>query len=345
MLLTAPRARQRASRSSASQRPSQRLLSKVLPIAAIVGAFAAPSFARTRDPLSAQEIDARIAELRIPTVNFSTRPKEDPVDGYEDCVENAIDVPTYEPMDGKPKPQALSIWLPEPLEGPRPAVVIVPTLKGRWFIEDRVAHWLCSAGVIAIIADVNETWIPNKLPDWDLENKRLKAAVHTLQTTLDWAASDPRIDPKRLGTIGTSLGGITVGLWLGVEPRLKAAMIVVGGANVPEMQANSAQDTIVDLRDQRMNAAGFTEVSQYEEALQKSVRYDSVYFANRSKAQVRMVSGTADEAVPYKNQIDLWEILSRPDRLLVQGSGHIATILEWAYWHMGESVEWMTSHL
>lgn len=301
--------------------------------------------ARPRDSIAAEEAVARIEKMRMPTVAFPKRPLETAVDAYDGCVEYSADLEIPDPAGGASRKQTISIWVPEPLRSPRPAVVVVPTIEGRWFVEDRTASWLCSDGNVAVIADVNDTGLPSEMPDWGFEDRRMRAAMLALQTVLDWAASDPRVDASKLGAVGVSLGGITAALWAGIEPRLKAGMIVAGGGNLPEILALSTQAKIAELRAKRIAAANLKDEKAYEEELHKAVLFDPIYVASLSKARLKMVTGTSDDYVPLVSQESLWEALGRPDRLLLRGESHVGSIITWAYWHMGESVAWMKAQL
>ncbi len=58
----------------------------------------------------------------------------------------------------------------------------------------------------------------------------LRQAVLDSRRGLDYLARRPDVDPNRLGIAGISLGGILSGLTAGVDPRIKVAITIVGGA-------------------------------------------------------------------------------------------------------------------
>ena len=316
---------------------------------ALAVAWATAAEARARDPISAAEADARISEMRVPAADFTVRPLESRVDTFEDCDEYSVDLPISDPVNGGIRYQTLFVWVPFApgayQVGPMPAAIIVPTIEGHSFIEDRAARAMCGGGIFSVIADVMDSSLPTSYPDWGYEDRRIGEAIRTLQTVLDWTAGDARVDARRIGALGISLGGITAALWAGVEPRLKAAMTVAAGGNLPEILSRSGQEKMRQLRHLRMRAAGFTSPLQYEEALHVSARFDPVYFADRARADVKMYSGTLDTYVPFSDHVELWRALGKPERDLIRGVDHVASIAYWAYWHLGESVAWMNAHL
>lgn len=59
----------------------------------------------------------------------------------------------------------------------------------------------------------------------------LRQAVLDSRRGLDYLSRRPDVDPTRLGIAGISLGGILSGLTAGVDPRIKVAITIVGGAD------------------------------------------------------------------------------------------------------------------
>ena len=59
----------------------------------------------------------------------------------------------------------------------------------------------------------------------------LRQAVLDARRGLDYLAERPDIDPQRLGVSGISLGGVLSGVVAGVDPRVKVALTLVGGAD------------------------------------------------------------------------------------------------------------------
>ena len=59
----------------------------------------------------------------------------------------------------------------------------------------------------------------------------LRQAVLDARRGLDYLAKRPDIDPNRLGIAGISLGGVLSGVTAGVDPRIKTAITIVGGAD------------------------------------------------------------------------------------------------------------------
>lgn len=79
------------------------------------------------------------------------------------------------------------------------------------------------SGELMIVPDAE--WIRDTMRQATLDTMRL----------IDWLQSQPHVAGDRLGIVGISLGAIVSALVLGVEERLSAGVLVLGGANLAHM--------------------------------------------------------------------------------------------------------------
>ena len=127
--------------------------------------------------------------------------------------------------------------------GPHPAMVVLhewrpDSPKGGFILCRAIAH----AGVAALFVTepFSLTRKPNTINKEDSEIlsgnvphmlSALQQAVLDARRGLDYLAQRQDIDPRRLGISGISLGGVLSGVVAGVDPRVKVALILVGGAD------------------------------------------------------------------------------------------------------------------
>lgn len=216
-----------------------------------------------------------------------------------------------------------------------PVILIIPTIEGTHdMLEPHVAAKLCSAKMASIIANINDTNQPATYPSWGMEDQKNRRAILALKTFIDWAEKVPMFDKTKIGMMGLSLGGITTGLMTGLEPRLKAAVTVVGGGNMPYILTVTDESRLTTLRDRRMQAANLPNLNAYEDALRNTIKYDPVYFANRARrGNILMVMAEGDVKVPYSAQRELFNAYGGPNGLTFTG-GHVQTIVTLAYLYM-----------
>lgn len=70
------------------------------------------------------------------------------------------------------------------------------------------------------------------VPDAQRMRETLRQAALDTMRLIDWLQSQPQVTADRLGIVGISLGAIVSALVLGVEDRLSAGVLVLGGANL-----------------------------------------------------------------------------------------------------------------
>ncbi len=130
--------------------------------------------------------------------------------------------------------------------GPHPAMIVLHEWNaGSTVGAFKLARAVVSAGVAALV--VVEPYSLNRKPrgaqyagrdDVEILSGNvphmvgaLRQAVLDSRRGLDYLAHRPDVDPNRLGIAGISLGGILSGLTAGVDPRIKVAITIVGGAD------------------------------------------------------------------------------------------------------------------
>ncbi|MGQ9487029.1 MAG: alpha/beta hydrolase family protein [Armatimonadota bacterium] len=73
------------------------------------------------------------------------------------------------------------------------------------------------------------------VPDAERIRDTMRQATLDTMRLIDWLQSQPHVAGDRLGIVGISLGAIVSALVLGVEERLSAGVLVLGGANLAHM--------------------------------------------------------------------------------------------------------------
>jgi dienelactone hydrolase len=227
-----------------------------------------------------------------------------------------------------------------------PVVIIVPTIRGtQEYLEPQVARSLCHSGYASIIADVNDLRPTSAWPAWGGEDINNRRAILALKTVYDYATRVPRFDADRIGAMGLSLGGITTALWAGVDPRLKATVVVVGGGNLPYILSHSDEPNVASMRDKRMKAAGLRTIDEYDQALRGNVTLDPFYFAPQAnKHRILQILAESDTKVPYSVQREMYQAWGGPQSITFT-TGHVFTIIQVVYFYMGDVVDFFNDRM
>lgn len=312
----------------------------VIPILVAVLALVAPVEARPLDPLTPIEMHWRLLQLQHIPWNHSAKETKIERDGR--CIHSQLSLDVGDPVLAQARQISVHHARPDLPQQKVPLVIVIPTIEGASTLEDVIQNKLCNAGMASVTADVNADIQPVELPGWGHEDRNGRSSVLALRTILDWAENSPRFDKAKLGMIGLSLGGITTALMAGVESeRLRAAVITVGGGNIPFILATSDNDKVSLLRERRMKFLNYQDVTRYEEDLRRSVTFDPFYFAPLvNKDRILMVMAKTDTKVPTLVQKELYEAFGRPESLVFSG-GHVDAIVGMTFFHMGEVIQFM----
>ncbi len=150
--------------------------------------------------------------------------------------------------------------------------------------------------------------------DLDAYCQAVGQAIEDMRLGLDWLAARPEIDPARLGVGGYSLGGVLAAALMGIEPRFRAGVALMGGGDFAELILSSSIGE--DVRRQLL-AAGWSKTD-----LREAFRpYDPITHGARVR-NLLMINGRRDPVIPRSCVDRLWQAV-RP------GSGNR---LVWGPW-------------
>lgn len=164
-------------------------------------------------------------------------------------------------------------------------------------------------------------------------NISLAAVMTSARLMVDFAETKKEINTKKIATYGMSLGGILSSIFISIEPRVDAAVLIVAGGNLAEIMAKSDQGIVAKFRKSRMKAENLDSVEELENKMKESFLFDPLIFApRRSPEDIYMVIAEDDISVPTKNQLELWEAFGRPQELSIPGK-HFPVILKNLFQH------------
>lgn len=151
-------------------------------------------------------------------------------------------------------------------------------------------------------------------PSGELQNTVIRSVVGT-SLLIDWLVEDREVMSDKIVAFGISLGGVRTLLSMGVDQRIKAGITYVAGGNLPDLWTECEQVLCKKFREARMEAEGFKTKDDYYNHLVQVNRIDPLLFkdARNWEQDLYMHLSTRDEAMPARNQIELWEEFGYPD--------------------------------
>lgn len=143
----------------------------------------------------------------------------------------------------------------------------------------------------------------------------IDATAEDVLTFVDWILEQPGTDPRRIGIVGFSLGGVVASLVMGREPRFAAGVFVMAGGHLDEILAYCKWDES-DVREHARVAFGWTP-DELETAIKAPLSVvDPVLVAgNIDPADVLFIDSGYDGCVPRSARDDLWRALGEPERV------------------------------
>lgn len=206
----------------------------------------------------------------------------------------------------------LILYRPLKIEGPRPLVVIFPTILEAGAPEHLVAQYMAKKGMAVAIAEVE--FLPNPLlPLVEVEKLQRRDLIKG-KMILDYFEKNENqlIDLDKVGTWGISLGGVRAATFVGIDDRVKAAAFMSAGGNSADILTHSIQDFVKRFRKIRLETE-YLPLQNFFNIIRVNSNADPIYFAKRvDPRNIYMIMPKADKKVHTRTQLELWDAFGRP---------------------------------
>jgi len=155
-------------------------------------------------------------------------------------------------------------------------------------------------------------------PNLEESRNGIIQTVIDLRRAVDYLETKLEIDSERIGYVGGSMGGILGAIFIGVEPRVKAAALLVAGGNMSLMIRESQHSAIPAIREY-LSEHGIS----YGDLQELLNPVDPINFiANFSPRPVVFHLGKYDRVVPAEAGEQLYEAAGEPKQVYWYDSGH-----------------------
>lgn len=264
--------------------------------------------------------------VRVPAVLSETVG----VDPYNaDCEVRALRVFFYSPEDSDVSSSDFGFLVPKNRRHV-PAIAILPNSIGTTMVEGDLAGAFCRSGFAVAFPD-GKRGMPETLAE---AGAFVRTEIILTRTLIDYLQTVPEVNRDRIGVAGVSYGAIMSGILLGVEPRIQAAMLLAGGADIPQIMSQSQDSAVREFRETQMRANHIRTPAELLAALRQNIPYDALDPAlapalKRQRDRVLQYTVDGDTFVPTTNQEQLWQALGQPRRVVLRPAmgGHVGAIL------------------
>ena len=210
-----------------------------------------------------------------------------------------------------------------------PAVIVLDILDGAGVVSRGQAMWLAARGVPAVCMTM--PYYGPRRPDERAHGKQRFLSVdvpgsleHVRQCVLDarravaWLATQPDVDPAKLGLLGTSLGSFMGGIVAASEPRVGTVCLLLGGGGLVDAFSQHPRGAAV--------FAALEFVGLSKRTLQGIVaRVDPLTYAEQLKTKrLLLVAASRDDIVPPAAMTQLWRATGEP-KILWYDATHVGS--------------------
>ena len=233
----------------------------------------------------------------------------------------------------------LGFYKPIGLKSKWPAIVLLPITSGDYITENLARYFVDKGFIVLRFPSRNELGIfsdENK----DLTHFRqvLRDDVLNVRRGLRWLKDHPDVDSKRIGMMGISLGAILTSLMIEIDPDIQAAVLFLGGGNLPEIFRTSKERPIAGYRERHFQKKlaknnptdeewkQFLEEAKHDLGKVDPLRYPSLL----TPARILMVNGFFDAVIKRSYTKELWNHLGEPN-LIYLPAGHYGSVLFFHY--------------
>lgn len=198
---------------------------------------------------------------------------------------------------------------------PTPLICLTPILAGavdNYLACRFFAWWATEDGMSAFYLHQDEDVLTVERDSLGLE-ELIRQSIQDNIRALDLLVKRPDVDPQRLGSIGISMGAIKNVTLLAAEPRLRANVLCLGGANLARVFATSRERRVVRYVEKRRSWDGVSIEELGDEMAAFFAAEPARWAPQVGRDRCLLFLGTVDDKVPYDCGLDLWEKLGQPE--------------------------------
>ena len=211
-------------------------------------------------------------------------------------------------------------WFESTAPGKQAAILFNPILGGDYPLERGICRFFARHGFHVALVHRKTLKISPTQPVAQVE-LLLRQGIIRIRQIVDWMAANDRVDERRMGSYGISMGGIATVITAAVEPRLRVRVVALAGGAIPDILATSTDRLLAKPRARYLARNGI-DLPTLEGQLRAAIRTDPVRLAPYvDGGGLLMFIAVFDRTIGYANAMRLWRALGEP-RVVFLPCGH-----------------------
>lgn len=239
--------------------------------------------------------------------------------------------------NGQPETLVRGSYYESKSVGPKPLVIVLPIWGGHEYPSKVISAALrrrSGGGVNVFLVDGEQflfDWDAlaaaqtrdQFLAAWSRGIERERVSVIDIRRIIDWATSRAEVDGRRIALVGFSHSAIVAALAAQHEPRLRAAVLVMGGARVHEVAVRCPLERSNAMRATATRDLGWS-LTALEQALEPLFRpVDPATYPGRvDPTGLLVVEAAADRCMSAAGRQAFFDALGRPERISIDAGHH-----------------------
>ena len=213
---------------------------------------------------------------------------------------------------------------------PKPLLIVLPIWATHTFPSTVIANGYARRSQ----GEANILWLQGDEPlfDWfkladmpseaaferevDVSVERFRSVAVDIRRLIDWAETRPEIDSSRIAIIGFSMSAMVAANVAGNDPRVSAAVYVLGGAH-PWDVMTYCRVVVGYMRKGVMKSFGWSTEEFREFFRQKLAFGDPALWRGHYRPEgTLIIESSKDDCMPPESRDALWQATGQPERIV-----------------------------
>lgn len=208
-------------------------------------------------------------------------------------------------------------------ETPAPVVLVLPILNGNLHVTRYFARYFAEQGFAALLMDRDREPIPVALQHVE---QTMRRNLLDYRRVLDWIATRPELDSRRIGVFGISFGGIDAVVLAALDDRVDAVVAGMAGGDLPYLFVNTSYRSVARQVAREVHRNGLSRDS-LEKRLSAEIVTDPMSLAPYVDARdLLMIMTRSDWIIPFEAQQRLRRRLGGPATMVLP-TGHRTSVV------------------
>jgi pimeloyl-ACP methyl ester carboxylesterase len=205
---------------------------------------------------------------------------------------------------------------------PTPVVLVLPIFNGQPIVTRYFARYFANQGWAAIAVDRDH----DPLENLSQPEEAIRESLIDYKHVLDWVATQPDLDPDRIGLFGISFGAMDAVMLTALDDRIDALVAAMAGGDYAYLLMNTNYRRVARTIDGMVEESGLSREA-LRALLDARISTDPLALGPYVDAsRVLMVLTRRDVIVPYEAQEALYTRIGAPEALYLP-TGHRMSIV------------------